>query len=161
VKAFLNSDEGSTYKDEFGDAEAGTAEFSKIWKGIAKREPEAFKASQHSFIKHKAYDVMVGKIQGSLGIDINNRSKALQDVIWSTAVQHGGASSIVTTALKNQDISKLSDADIIKLIYAERGRKDANGNLVHFSSSSSAMQKGVANRFTKELNAALQMLGTN
>jgi len=50
------------------------------------------------------------------------------------------------------------DEQLIRAIYAERGRKKADGNLVYFSRSSPNVQKGVANRFKSELTDALAML---
>ena len=50
------------------------------------------------------------------------------------------------------------DEQLIRAIYAERGRKKADGNLAYFSKSSPNVQKGVANRFQNELNDALAML---
>ncbi len=156
---FLDN-EGSKYKAEFGNAEAGSKEFSKIWKGIAAREPEAFQSAQHAFIKRRDYDQMASNVKDAVGLDINTRSSVLQDVVWSTAVQHGGASNVLLKALKGQDISKLDDAAIIKLIYAERGRKNSQGNLVRFSSSSKAVQQGVSDRYKREMAEALGKLGT-
>ncbi|NMC34712.1 MAG: hypothetical protein GYA36_19995 [Veillonellaceae bacterium] len=52
----------------------------------------------------------------------------------------------------------MSDEEIIQAIYAERGRTNPDGTLVHFSSSASAIQRGVANRFKNELSDALRML---
>jgi RHS repeat-associated protein len=150
--------EGKQYKNEFGSAKPGSNEFSKIWKAIAAREPEAFKNFQHAFIKRRDYDQMVNNAKEGLGLDINSRSSVLQDVVWSTAVQHGGASNVIKKALADQEISKLTDEQIIKLIYAERGRKNSKGNLAHFTSSSKSVQKGVSKRYEKEMKEALDKL---
>jgi hypothetical protein len=50
------------------------------------------------------------------------------------------------------------DREWIIAIYTERGRKDANGILIHFPRSSPAVQRGVANRFVQEERDALIML---
>jgi hypothetical protein len=50
------------------------------------------------------------------------------------------------------------DRALIEAIYAERGRRDASGRLVHFRSSSHAVQDSVANRFRSERKDALDML---
>ncbi|SRR6266536_5242348 len=153
--------EGEQWAGEFGENAPGTKEFSTTWKAIAKREPGAFKNAQHAFIKRTHYDVMVNNIKNSSGFDVNSRSSVLQDVIWSTAVQHGPGNDIFQTALAGKDITSLSDANIIKLIYAERGRKDSNGNLVHFSNNSQEVQNSVSNRFKNEQADALKKLGSN
>src|SRR5262249_29714316 len=95
------------------------------------------------------------------GLDVNTRSRALQDVIWSTAVQHGGATPIVGRAIANLS-GTTSDPDydkqLITAIYAERGRRKADGNLAYFSRSSPSVQAGVAKRFVNEQKDALAML---
>ena len=45
-----------------------------------------------------------------------------------------------------------------RAIYAERGKRNAKGNLAYFSRNSQAVQTGVANRFRNELKDALAML---
>lgn len=81
-------------------------------------------------------------------------------MLWSTAVQHGpaGAAKVIQRALAGKDPSKMCDQDIAKAIYAERGKKNANGELAYFSSSSAAVQRGVANRFKNELADALELM---
>jgi RHS repeat-associated protein len=153
------ANEGSVYRREFGNSKPGTAEFSRIWKGIAQREPLAFKASQHAFIKRRDYDVMLSNVKEQIGIDINSRSQVLKDVVWSTAVQHGGQSNVIQKALAGRDLSKLDDATIIKLIYAERGRKNSSGQLARFYSSSIEVQQSVADRYKSEMKEALKKLG--
>jgi hypothetical protein len=84
----------------------------------------------------------------------------VSDVLWSSSVQHGpaGAVSVFTRALAGRDLSQLSDADLINAVYAERGRRDRNGELAWFSSSSRAVQAGVAQRFVEERAEALRSL---
>jgi hypothetical protein len=50
------------------------------------------------------------------------------------------------------------DKKLISAIYAERGRRRADGKLAYFPSSSPNVQKGVANRFKNEEADALKML---
>ena len=55
---------------------------------------------------------------------------------------------------------QVEDEKLIRAIYAERGRKDAKGVLVHFSKNSLKVQQGVAARFVNELKDALKMLAS-
>jgi LysM repeat protein len=145
----------------FQDLRPGTAAFTSMWKLIAATEPRAFQRSQHAFIKKTHYDLLVAKILDEDGLDVNSRSRALQNAVWSVAVQHGGASSIVHNAIAANDLdSTLPNFDeaLIKAIYAERGRKRTDGKLAWFSKSSPAVQAGVAKRFQNELIDALKML---
>jgi LysM repeat protein len=149
------------WSSEFQDLVPGTAPFTAKWKEIAVAEPVAFQDAQHEFIKRTHYDPLVLKTLTEDALDVNTRSRALQDVVWSTSVQHGGGSSIVKNAIAKVDLDQThSDFDeaLIRAIYAERGRKRADGNLAWFSKSSSGVQAGVAKRFQNELNDALAML---
>ncbi|HZI50059.1 MAG TPA: LysM domain-containing protein [Pyrinomonadaceae bacterium] len=152
---------GFPWLTDFQNLTAGTADFTACWKRIATNETDAFQKCQHEYIKKTHYDLLVAKILSDDGLDVNTRSRALQDVVWSTAVQHGGATSMVHKALANVSCARTDpafDEKLIRAIYAERGRTKPDGNLVYFSKSSPSVQKGVANRFKNELNDALAML---
>jgi len=157
---FVKQD-GFPWVTDFQNLTAGSAEFTACWKRIAKNEPDAFQKAQHDFIKRTHYDLLVAKIISEDGLDVNTRCLALKDVVWSTAVQHGGASSIVHKALAKVKCEKTDpsfDELVIRAIYAERGKTKADGTLVYFSKNSPSVQRGVANRFKNELNDALAML---
>jgi murein DD-endopeptidase MepM/ murein hydrolase activator NlpD len=152
---------GFPWLADFQNLTAGTADFTACWKRIAANEADAFQKCQHEYIKKTHYDLLAAKILSDDDLDVNTRSRALQNVVWSTAVQHGGATSIPHKALANVSCAKTDagfDEQLIRAIYAERGRKKPDGNLIYFSKSSPNVQKGVANRFKNELNDALAML---
>ncbi|HEY0761088.1 MAG TPA: LysM domain-containing protein [Pyrinomonadaceae bacterium] len=152
---------GFPWLSDFQNLKAGTAPFTACWKRIATAETDAFQRAQHAFIKKSHYDLLAAKVLKEDGLDVNTRSHALMDVIWSCSVQHGGATPIVHRALANVSVSKSDpkyDEQAIRAIYAERGKKKADGNLAYFSKSSPSVQKGVANRFKNELQDALAML---
>lgn len=123
--------------------------FDEVWKKIASENSQYFYDLQHTYIKGPYFDSVVSYFKGK-GFDIESRSKALQNVVWSTAVQHGvgGAESIIG----GQDLTK-SDREIIIGIYNERMKVN-----VHFISSSAAVKQSVYNRFKTELQDALAML---
>jgi peptidoglycan hydrolase-like protein with peptidoglycan-binding domain len=137
-----------------------TPAFDTAWKATARRDPSGFLRAQHDYIQHSFYDPAASKVKASTGLDVSQRSHALRDVLWSTAVQHGqgGANSIFKTALGGRDPNTMSDKDIINAVYAERGRTNSAGQLVHFRSSSPEFQRGIANRFRNERQDALAML---
>jgi LysM repeat protein len=162
VKQFV-SQADFPWRTDFAGLTPGTAAFTAKWKAIAAAEAEKFQAVQHQYIKRTHYDVLVDNVLDE-GLDIGTRSMALQDVIWSTAVQHGPNTTVVHRALENVKARGLTpdspgfDHELIKAIYAERGRRDVSGVLVHFAQNSAAVQKGVAERFVREEADALQML---
>jgi hypothetical protein len=157
VGKFLRSSIGKKYTNLFIGMKPGSPKFTEKWKEIAETD-EDFGSSQHNFIKITHYDVLSKKVKTDLGLDISSRNKVLQDVLWSTSVQHGGRTNIFNNALKNVDISDMSDYDIIKAIYKERGRKNKEGILIYFSRNSINVQNGVFKRFEKEEKDALEAL---
>jgi hypothetical protein len=161
VQRFLQSPVGLRWADEFQGLVPGSKEFGEIWKEIAQQDPTTFGDAQHTYIKITHFDPMVKNLESTIGLDITHQSAALQDVVWSTSVQHGPNAVVIQNALAGQDASKMTDKEMIVAIYNERGRTDANGLLVYFRSSSLAVQRGVANRFKNEMQDALGMLDSD
>lgn len=168
--------EGAAWAAEFAGQRAGTAAFSQTWRAVAAREPEAFGDAQHAYIERTHYQPQADRIQtrttvagvdggiATPGVDLSQHSRALQNVAWSTAVQHGPGSNIIANAIRDVRASGTADWDpgfdraVIEAVYAERGRTNRNGELVHFSSNSRAVQQGVAERFVNERADALVAL---
>ena len=152
---------GFRWLQDFQNLTAGTSQFTAVWKRIAAAETDAFQAAQHAYIKKTHYDLLVAKILSDDKLDVNTRSGALQNVVWSTAVQHGPGTPIVHRACSNVSSDTTDpkyDELLIRAIYAERGRKKPDGNLAYFSKSSPNVQQGVSRRFRDELQDALVML---
>src|ERR1041385_936722 len=160
VKSFVTQ-ASFPWRQDFQNLTPGSPDFSACWKRIAANQTDAFQKCQHEYIKQTHYDRLAAKIMSDDSLDVNTRSNALQNVVWSTAVQHGPGTPIVhracTTLSCNQTDPKY-DEQLIRAIYAERGRKKPDGNLAYFGKSSPSVQTGVANRFKNELQDALAML---
>ncbi|HEX7956549.1 MAG TPA: hypothetical protein VF508_06385, partial [Pyrinomonadaceae bacterium] len=160
VKRFV-SEADFPFRAKFAGLVPGTAQFTAVWKQLAQSDREQFQAAQHDYIKKTHFDPLVQKMIAEDGLNVLTRSHALQDVIWSTAVQHGPGTNVPHVALanvKSRPGDPSFDSDFIKAIYAERGRKRADGTLARFSRNSPKVQQGVAQRFRDEQRDALQML---
>jgi hypothetical protein len=142
----------------------GTREFKNAWQSLAADRTlgAAFVQAQYGFIKSGHYDVLAEKVLKDTGLDVTQRSVALQNVLWSVATQHGAASTVISNALSGKDVSNMTDKQIIEAIYAERSAVVVNRRGVkvakYFPSSSQGVQTAVLDRFTRELSLALVML---
>jgi murein DD-endopeptidase MepM/ murein hydrolase activator NlpD len=151
------------FRDQLGSPVPGSKEFTAAWKACAASQRDAFQECQHAFIKKTHFDPLVRKIKAEDGVDIETRSHALQDVIWSTAVQHGPGTPLVHKAFATLSVKPTDpnfDRQLIIAIYAQRGKRKADGSLALFSRNSPAVQRGVANRFKQEESDALKMLAS-
>lgn len=153
------------WRQRFAGLTPGSPEFSARWKALAAESRDAFFEAQHAFVQRTHFDPLVRKIEAEDGLTVTMRSHALQDVIWSTAVQHGPNTPVVHRAILAlgggqtmlpADLER--DRRLIVAVYAERGRRNADGNLVYFSKNSKAVQDGVARRFVDEERDALRLL---
>ena len=136
-------------------ARKGSDGFVKAWKQIAKDDPKHFAILQHEFIKKTLYEPQANALKQAFRLDISKRAVALQEVVWSMAVQHGRhTQTIFDRALTGRDISKLSDKEIIRSVYAERTKVE-----IYFKHSSPNVREAVRKRLIKEEKEATKMLG--
>ena len=122
-----------------------TSEFAENWKKkVAEIWEEKFQKMEHEFIKKTHYD----KVAASAGFDVSKSSIVVQNVIWSTAVQHGPGTDIIQKAVQETngftpwDIN--SEKSFIEKVYEIRLRAYPWGK----------------ERYSKELNMALSQLNT-
>lgn len=134
-----------------------STEFQNTWKDLSSSDPN-FANDQKGFIQSTHYDVAVNNIKNNTGLDINSRSLAVKDAVWSTAVQNGPNTSVLKNAFAGKNANTMSDAEIINAIYDERSRTTSSGSLVYFSKASTSVQNSVQNRLTNERQDALGML---
>lgn len=160
--AFLKN-EGARWAGELGDR-PGSPSFSSVWKVIAARDDEAFAVAQHAFIERTHYRPAVCAVLAKSGHDLDARSDALRDAVWSTAVQHGSAARILTAAVGDADAVAARqaiehDRACIQSIY----RRRTAHVLAIAAKSAPAVRRTLTNvaerRYPEELAAALAMLG--
>lgn len=124
--------------------------FDAAWINIALTNKDKFMKIQQDYIKESYYDKATQNLKSKFGFDINKRSDALKESLWSAVVQHGvgGTSSIFSKLNLNKD-----DGSIISDLYNERQKVN-----IYFRSSSEQVKRSVYNRFTKEKQDMLNML---
>jgi hypothetical protein len=150
------------YPKEFEGLKGGTPEFTKAWKELAAKDAPGLRAKEHQFIQETHYDPQAAKLLKDLKLDVGKRSAAFRDVVWSTAVQHGPSTDVITKSvqplLKDKKLEDVSDATIIEAIYAERGRKTQEGKLARFPRVSEKWIPALTKRFESERKDAIEML---
>ena len=130
--------------------------FGKEWQVLAKEGK-----LQDTEGKYAYNTYIVGglsNLRDKMLADRITNSPALQEAFLSTNTQHGahGGAKIWNRMYQ----TGMADADLVRSIYNERGRTNPDGTLVHFSGNSPSVQRAVANRFNREVNDILGMLGS-
>ena len=142
----------SKFKKDFEGLAPATSEFDTKWKEIAQKNSIAFKDDQHEYIKKKYYDVALANLKRA-GFDMSMYGPAVQDLIWSGAVQFGPANiSAFKETLSNK--SQLTDRDIVTIV---SDWKIKNVDTL-FRSSSVAIRNGVRSRYVQEKQDLLRLI---
>ncbi len=143
-----------------GPANTGSTQggMPAAWKKIADRAPEQFERMQREFIAETHYEPARDKILANTGVDVNTLPAAVQEALWSTAVQHGaaGAAGIFSRAISaagNKAHGTPFAQKLIDLVYEDRKR--------NFASSTAAVQSSVRGRMNIERDMALAILNRN
>ncbi len=144
---------------EAGPANTGSRHgaMPDAWRKLAKEEPERLDALQKKFIHETHYAPAARKIEERTDIDTKNLSSATQEVLFSTAVQHGpsGAARIFSRAaaaagdVNDKDFEK----NLIDRVYDIRKGQ--------FGTSTPSVQAAARNRMVAEKDLALNMLQQN
>jgi hypothetical protein len=139
-----------------GRSNTGSASGSmpKEWKKIASEDPERFVQLQHDFIEKTHYLPAVEEVYRRTGFDVEKQSQAMQEVLWSSAVQHGskGAANIFCKAIeqgraKGQEVP---EHKLIDSVYSSR--------VGYLGGLSRDVREAVSRRFQEERSMALAML---
>ncbi|MDR1359605.1 MAG: chitosanase, partial [Deltaproteobacteria bacterium] len=136
----------------------------EAWKNIAAEDPGRFESLQNDFIRESHFEPTMEQLAANTGVSFATMPPALQEVVFSTAVQHGpgGAFRIISRALsrvgeekfrgvlKSPEAIRRAGEDLIKQIYSIRAGQ--------FASSSRQIQEAARERLRLEMREALTML---
>ncbi len=156
--------EGEKWVAEFGAAAPGTAAFSRTWRAIAEHEPDEFGRAQHAFIERTHYRPAVDSVRSETGVDLDARDRAVREVAWSVAVQHGRAAHILIDAVKTAQVNDLRDDQVgydralIESIYARRCDYVLKVAKRAGAAAARTLRSIVRNRYPAELESALAMI---
>jgi hypothetical protein len=150
---------GQYYPTGFAGLKAGTPEFTAKWMALAEKDAAGLHKNEHEYIKATHHDPQAKKLLAEIGFDVSKRNRVIQDMVWSTAVQHGPNTDVIVAAVKGKKAADLTDAELLTAVYAERGRKTPDGTkLARFQRVSDKWIPGLTRRFENELKDALAAL---
>ena len=151
---FLRSEQGAKYADQFAGLTPGTPAFNAAYKNVVGNDSKGFEEAQSGFMKATHYDPAARKLADDTGLDVSKRSRAVQEMVYSTSTQYGGNSSVMAKALQGKDANSMSDADIISAV--QDYKRDNVGT--NFKSSSAKVQASVAQRAENEKKTLQKIL---
>lgn len=150
AKSFIDQ---SKYASDFKGLGFNTPAWQNKWKEIAKKDPQGFAEAQTGYITQTHVEPQIQKLE-SAGLNVDQYSPALKEVLFSTAVQHGPNTNVVLSAVKSLPKNPSED-QLIKAIYKARW-----GGGSQFARSTPAVKRSVYNRFfgkNGEMNKALAL----
>lgn len=138
----------NNYNGHFNGLKPATPAFDARWREIAATDTEAFSKSQHNFIIEHHYMPQLQKLKDR-GYDFSTRGKAIQDMVWSTAVQYrNNMPRVIQRAERESGLNfqTATDAEIITAVQ--------NSKLKHveqdFRSNKPEVRQSVRNRIPRE-----------
>lgn len=165
------ADNKKDFVSELSQWPVGSEQFDQTWRKIAKENPTKFSSLQTEYAKGEYYDKAADLLRKELGFDANQRSPALQSVLWSRAVHydHSNMPELFreAAALAGEPLSTISDEKLIHSIYEFLANEADSayhvGNGMYHSpkdwvNGSKDVIDGLRNRFLREREYALNML---
>ena len=134
------------------------------WIAIAQKQPDRFEALQDKFIKTSHFEPAMRTIAEKTGINRDEMPFALQEVVFSTAVQHGveGAGRIISRAMgqvgQEQLNPDITDPKALAAAHEILIRKIYDSRSGQFQSSTQTVQANVKTRLQEEMSLAISML---
>ena len=153
LKAYLKA---SKYGYLFKGLTPNTDAFDKQWREVAWAHPQEFAQDQMKFIGKTHYQPFLKGLK-HIGIDLTHRGRAVQEMIWSIAVQYGQGrgTDLMQKALKKQNVTKMSDRQLIEQVYDYKGKPEV---IRYYFRSSPGMRPGIRRRVRKEKKEVLNLL---
>lgn len=150
---FLNSPEGKPFLERFGGLAPGTAQFNSVYKDVAASQGAEFDKAQSDYITRTHYAPLAAKMQNEVGVDLTKRGAGVKELMYSTAVQYGAGTSVISNALQGKDVNGMSDEELIKTIQDYKAATTDK----YFKSSDAQTRQSVATRAQNEKDVLLKV----
>lgn len=151
LRDFIKSIKNDKRFAHLAELKIDSPEFQNEWARVAKEYPNAFLEKQHEYIEKTKFKPVLNYAR-SVGLNTTNR--AVQEALWSQAVQHGfeGNKKIIDAAVKKVGKSSSPDA-IIRALY------EARANYINgLSTLSDSLKVQINDRYRRESAKALAIV---
>ena len=151
LRDFVKSIKNDERFAHLAELKIDSPEFQNEWARVAKEYPNAFLEKQHEYIEKTKFKPVLNYAR-SVGLNTTNR--AVQEALWSQAVQHGfeGNKKIIDAAVKKVGKSSSPDA-IIRALY------EARANYINgLSTLSDSLKVQINDRYRRESAKALAIV---
>ena len=148
LRAFVKDIKNDERFAHLAELKIDSPEFQNEWARVAKAYPSEFLEKQHEFIEKTRFKPVL-EYARSAGLNTTNR--AVQEALWSQAVQHGfeGNKKIIDAAVKKVGKSSSPD-DIVRALY------EARANYINgLSTLSDSLKAQINDRYRRESAKAL------
>lgn len=146
----------NNYNGHFNGLKPATPAFDAKWEELAATDTEAFSKSQHNFIIEHHYMPQLEKLKDH-GYDFSTRGKAVQDMVWSTAVQYRKKLPEIIQRAERESGLDFQTATDAEIIIAVQNTKSKHVNQDFRSSEPEIRQSIKKNRIPKEKNRLLHL----
>lgn len=123
-----------------GNTGSRTGDGPTVWKQLASEGK--VQELEYAFIKETHYDKAYRAIKNSSIREMIDNSRAIQEVLWSTAVQHGPGKDGASTLFAEAYTSGMTKEEFVHALFAARGTK--------FGGSTPDTRASVLSRFKSE-----------
>lgn len=151
LRDFIKSIKNDERFAHLAELKIDSPEFQNEWARVAKEYPNAFLEKQHEYIEKTKFKPVLNYAR-SVGLNTTNR--AVQEALWSQAVQHGfeGNKKIIDAAVKKVGKSSSPD-EIIRALY------EARANYINgLSTLSDSLKAQINDRYRRESSKALAIV---
>ena len=151
LRDFIKSIKNDERFAHLAELKIDSPEFQNEWARVAKEYPNAFLEKQHEYIEKTKFKPVLNYAR-SVGLNTTNR--AVQEALWSQAVQHGfeGNKKIIDAAVKKVGKSSSPDA-IIRALY------EARANYINgLSTLNDSLKVQINDRYRRESAKALAIV---
>jgi len=133
---------------------ANTPAFQDAWMKEVNANRDQFITNEHTFIADNFYTPSVNKLK-TLGFDVDNYDRGVQEAVWSSAVQYGPGKLLTKMFTDSGVNTSMTPSEFIDKLYGYK----INNVGSNFKSSSQSVRDGITKRYNSERDIVKGLAG--